>query len=73
MLCCGREDYCYDVNKLTVRVYNGLKLLSISDNSDMKEVDDIGDVAAPDDDDDDKASGALLKCIEGEISAVRAI
>ena len=64
-----REDYCYDFKKLTVRVYDGLKFLSVSDNSDMKEVDDIGDVAAPDDD-DDKASGALLKLIEGEISAV---
>ena len=61
-----REDYCYDFKKLTVRVYDGLKFLSVSD---MKEVDDIGDVATPDDD-DDKASGALLKLIEGEISAV---
>ena len=61
------EDTSYKLENVLLREYGGTKYLSVSENTIITEVSDIGDIIDSDSE-DEQIEGR--KCIEGEITAI---
>ena len=63
---CVEVGASYRLEDVTVRLFNGVKYLSVSEKSRIVKVDDVGEVV---DEDIDKGSGGML-AVKGEVTGV---
>lgn len=61
------EDQTYKLTNVTIRTFNGIKYISLSENAKIVAVDDIGEVI---DDEDVEEGSSGLKVIKGEILGI---